>query len=138
MTERMGGTEEMTDTEAIRQRHAGEHWCDGPVGRAIYDPGTLCDAARETARADAAEAKLVWLAEACARYGIPTDLVGLIHHLQGRERAWKADAEALAEALKLIMRTDQDDAFALLDATDVVYAALAAHEARVKEEDTDA
>jgi hypothetical protein len=73
----MSVTDTKLQTNSIRERHAGEHECDGSVGRAIYDPGTPCDAIEaENAkdvyqelwraasdRADKAEAAL---AEVCA------------------------------------------------------------------------
>lgn len=39
----------------LRERHAGEHECMGSVGKAIYDPGTPCDAIRGLDEGAAAE-----------------------------------------------------------------------------------
>lgn len=100
----------MTDLDAIRERHTGQHWCDGNVGRAIYDPGTPCDAAALLAALGARTEEVE---------GLTNDLIDL-----NRQRAEAlAREQALAEALRNIEQTSCCD-----DAASDARAALQQHE----------
>lgn len=94
----------MTDT---RSRHAGEHECDGSVGRAIYDPGTPCDAIREADEKDRIREQgnaLILAAEARAD-AAEAALALMRIRANGMEAARDADRAAMRD--KMLMTVDE-------------------------------